>query len=81
MIHRHIWKVIDRVEHPSAWEQMTDSGKRKPTIEASDLLSFYQRDVIVTRKCEVCGTDRSNASKNIVPVPPPKRARGRGVLI
>jgi hypothetical protein len=56
-MHRHRWKIIEFIEHPSAMEQLHAAGGHR--FEADDMVAMFQRDVIITKECKVCGTQEA----------------------
>lgn len=55
MIHRHVWKVVEKVEHPSPMEQM---GPREFDLKGYGMSSWFERPVIVTFECSRCETQK-----------------------
>jgi hypothetical protein len=53
VIHHHVWKIIDQVEQPSAAEMAKEIKARN--ARADDL---FVRPVIVSYRCERCGTEK-----------------------
>lgn len=52
---RHVWKVAEKIEHPSFIEAVTANGS---VIRALEDIVGHERPVIVTYRCEKCGTEK-----------------------
>ena len=55
--HRHIWKVLSSETHPSVLDQTHGQFNYKGGFGLVSLEQLNRRDVVVTRKCEICGTE------------------------
>ena len=56
---RHLWQICEREEQPSAAEVMREVGTPITATAAwpSDFVKITRRDVIVTRRCKICGIE------------------------
>jgi hypothetical protein len=55
-MHRHIWKITQRDEQPSPKEILGGAAFKYQSSE--DPLNFLRRPVVVTYRCERCGSER-----------------------
>lgn len=51
----HLWTIIEKVILPSAFEQISKNG---PQQEVEGHIAYFHKPVIVTSRCERCGTMR-----------------------
>lgn len=54
--HRHIWKIESQVTQQSMWEMITTGVKTLG--DASLPADAFTQPVIVTYKCEACGSQK-----------------------
>lgn len=54
--HRHVWKVVRKDVSDTPWEAFLGSGMAADSLETRSKV-WFERDVIVTRRCERCGTE------------------------
>ncbi len=50
---RHVWRVVEKTEHPSFLEQLGPGGSAG-SVRGDDP---HRRAVIVTYRCATCGTE------------------------
>lgn len=58
-LHRHIWKVVEKIELPSTLEAYRALGGKITADQArpDDLAALSRKSFVVTRRCEKCGTE------------------------
>lgn len=56
---KHIWRVVDRIEQPSATEAMRAAGTpiTGSGLWPDQLRQLTRKPVVVTRECSVCGLE------------------------
>lgn len=59
-MHRHVWKIISKEEQPSTIETWRKTGQyvSGKGLYAHDLIGLSRKPIIVTYKCEKCGSEK-----------------------
>ena len=57
-MHRHKWIIKSQETHPSPIEQMSKDGKLGDLKVRGYGFDLFTKDVIVTKWCETCGTEK-----------------------
>jgi len=55
--HRHVWKIVKQVEQPSPFDVMAEKGAIPTKVTDPHVHMMFARSVIVTRRCDLCGTE------------------------